>query len=40
MIIDAPAEFWDWIDGLEKEAAQGSQAASERLDLALAVERG
>ncbi|RNI19858.1 hypothetical protein [Flexivirga caeni] len=37
MIIDAPAEFWDWVDRLEVEAMNGSRRAGEKLDLVQAL---
>lgn len=36
MNIDAPAEFWDWVDALEVRANTGDQTAVLRLDLLLA----
>lgn len=36
MIIDAPAEFWDWLDALSDDADLGDKTAEQRLDLLLA----
>ncbi|MBB2890199.1 hypothetical protein [Flexivirga oryzae] len=37
MIIDAPAEFWDWVERLEREASGGNDKAVEKLDLVQAL---
>lgn len=37
MIVDAPAEFWDWFTSLADRAAEGDEVARDRHDLALAV---
>jgi hypothetical protein len=37
VIIDAPQEFWSWVDTLENKADAGNQHASDQLDLVLAL---
>lgn len=37
MIVDAPAEFWDWVDALEAKANKGDRVAQERLDIVQAL---
>lgn len=37
MIVDAPAEFWDWLATLADAATQGNRQAQSRHDLALAL---
>lgn len=36
MIIDGPAEFWDWVDRIEKEADAGDERAAAKLDIVTA----
>ena len=37
VIVEGPAEFWDWFVGLDDAARQGDEVARERHDLALAL---
>ncbi|WP_110241065.1 hypothetical protein [Nocardioides gilvus] len=37
MIVEAPAEFWDWLAALATRASAGDGRARERHDLALAL---
>ncbi|MBE7325475.1 hypothetical protein IEQ44_12515 [Nocardioides sp. Y6] len=37
MIVEAPAEFWEWLIGLDRSARDGDEVAAERHDLAMAL---
>ncbi len=37
MIIDAPAEFWRWVDALEEKADKGDVRARDQLDIVQAL---
>lgn len=37
MIVEAPAEFWDWLISLDQSARAGDEVALERHDLAMAL---